>query len=181
METNQTSITGPKIAPTRDDEEPDDDGQAQRDDEVLEPRRRDREALHRAEHRDGRGDDAVAVEERRPEEPEHEQELAPPPCLLPADEREQGEDAALAAVVGPHHEGEVLHDHDAHERPEHQRQHAEDVLGGGRHAVGPGEALLERVQRARADVAVDHPERAEGEPRQSGAARRAVAAGVDDP
>ena len=70
-------------------------------------------------------------------------------------EREEREDAALAAVVGPHDEGQVL-DRDHHrERPEDERQDAEEVLVRRRDAVLAIDALAERVERARSDVAED--------------------------
>ena len=58
------------------------------------------ETLDRAEHRDGRRDHAVAVEQRRAEEAEDDRagtggSAAPLPW--PRDERHQREDAALAA------------------------------------------------------------------------------------
>ena len=87
-----------------------------RHDVVLERGRRDVETLHRAEHRDGRRDDAVAVEQRRAEQPERDQQRAPAPLasamLALQHEREQREDAALAAVVGAQDEDEVLDDDD---------------------------------------------------------------------
>ena len=82
--------------------------------------------------------------------------------LLPH-QRHEREDPALAAVVGAHDEREVLERDDEGQRPEHEREHAEDVLVRGRHAVRPGEALLQRVERARPDVAVDDAERPQGQ------------------
>ena len=77
--TNQTSVTGPKTAPTCavprrctrksavriDDRE--------RHDQRLERGRRELEPFDRAEHRDRRRDHAVAVEQRRAEEPDGDQ------------------------------------------------------------------------------------------------------------
>ncbi len=72
-------------------------------------------------------------------------------------EREEREDPALASVVGPHDEREVLDRHDHRERPEDERQDAEQILLGRRDAVLRVDALLDRVERARPDVAEDHP------------------------
>jgi hypothetical protein len=63
-------------------------------------------------------------------------------------------------------EREVLDHHDQRQRPEDQRQDAEDVGLGDRDGVRPVHALLERVERRRADVAVDDAERAERQLRQ---------------
>ena len=53
-------------------------------------------------------------------------------------QREQRQDAALAAVVGAQDERDVLEgDHEV-QRPEHERQHAEHVLARGREPVVPG-------------------------------------------
>ena len=83
-------------------------------------------------------------------------------CRASAHQRQQREDAALAVVVGPHDEDQVLDRDDDDQRPEDQRQHAEDV---GRAStamrVRAVEALAQRVQRAGADVAVDDAERRE--------------------
>ena len=68
---------------------------------------------------------------------------------------------------------EVLDGDDEGQRPEDEREHAEHVrAASGATPCGPGEALLQRVERARADVAVDDAERAERELRQRAPGRR---------
>ena len=138
-------------------------GQRDRDDEPIQARRGDLEALDRRQHGDRRGDHAVAVEQRGPEHAQRDQcPLAPggahPRAL---DERDQRHDPAFAAIVGAHDEHHVLDAHDDRDRPEDQRQHAVDAARIGREAVLLAERLLHGVQRARADVAEDHAERAE--------------------
>ena len=81
-------------------------------------------------------------------------------------QRGEGEDAALAVVVGAHHEHQVLDRDDDDQRPEHDRGHAVGV-GLRDLEVGVLERLPERVQRARADVAVHDPQRAERERQQA--------------
>ena len=88
-------------------------------------------------------------------------------------EREEREDAALAAVVRPHDERQVLHRDDHRERPEDERQDAEEVGLRRRDAVLRIDALLDRVERARSDVAEDD---SSGQERELGHAR--VNAGV---
>src|SRR5581483_9598568 len=80
-----------------------------------------------------------------------------------AHERHQREDASLSAVVGAHDEDEILERDDDRQRPEDQREDADDVLASRRYAMVWIEALTQRVQRARADVAVDHSQRRERE------------------
>jgi hypothetical protein len=87
-------------------------------------------------------------------------------------EAQQRHDAALAVVVGPHDEQHVLRrDHD-HQRPKHQGKQAKHNLGGV--ATAGSKALAQRVDRARADVAVDDTERTDDE----GAANRIICRGI---
>ena len=81
-------------------------------------------------------------------------------------EGEERENAAFALVVGPHDEGEVLDGDDGDERPEDEREHAQDVGVRGRDAVLALDALFDGVERARADVAEDDAERADDERRE---------------
>ena len=97
----------------------------------LERGRRDLEALDGAEHRDRRRDQAVAVEQGRAEHAERDDR--PPACpvgspLRGITQRGEGEDAALAVVVGAHHEQQVLDRDDDDQRPEHDRR---DAVGVG--------------------------------------------------
>ena len=67
--------------------------------------RGDLEALDRRQHRDRRRDHAVAVEQRGAEQAEqHERPMCARPDLAAVEQRQQGQDAALAVVVGPHDE-----------------------------------------------------------------------------
>ena len=87
-------------------------------------------ALHGGEHRDGRGDDAVAVEQRCAEQPKDQQHhrLARRIArVFGSDQGREGEDAALPVVVGLQDERQVLEGHHQQHRPEHQREHADDV------------------------------------------------------
>jgi hypothetical protein len=69
-------------------------------------------------------------------------------------QRQHGDQAAFAVVVGTQDQHHVLERRPRRQRPEHQRQDAQDVVGRQRHAA-VGEHLLQRIQRAGADVAVD--------------------------
>jgi hypothetical protein len=133
---------------------------------VREQRRRHLQALDRGQHRDRRRDQAVAVEQRGAEQAEqdHRLPLAAANPLIGEDAGHQRHDAALALVVGAQDQRHVLErDHDD-QRPEHQREDAQHVLRRDRHrVVGVAEDFLEGVQRAGADVAIDHAERGQGE------------------
>ncbi len=145
--------------PALDEEQRHDDRDRDRQHVMLEGRRDELDALHRRQHRDRRGDDGVAVEQGRTEQPQHEHDARAAERL--AGQRHEGEDAALAAVVHAQQEDDVLHGHDDQERPEDQRGGAEHLLGE-QDAVGARrrQGLAEGVERARADVAVDHADRA---------------------
>ncbi len=69
-----------------------------------------------------------------------------------------GEDAALATVVGPHHQREVLDGDDDDQRPEGERRHTQGV-GLDDRQVLVLERLAEGVQRTRADISEHHAER----------------------
>ena len=140
-----------------DEEEDDEDDDDDRLDVGLERGRDDLEPLDGREDRDGRRDDAVAVEERRPEEAEGDEDdvARGARSRRRAEERHEGEDAALPPVVGPEDDAEVLDRDRQDERPEDEGEDAEDVRGRRRNRVVPGEALAKGVEGARPDVAED--------------------------
>ena len=145
------------------EEEADDHGHRDRQHVGLE-RRRDRlQPFHRAEHRDRRRDDAVAVEERGAEHAGEQQQRMQPRRSSGSlrGQRREGHDAALAAVVGTQDQDDVLERHDDHQGPEDRRDGADHVRGVENDRVDGVEDLLHRVQRAGADVAVHDAERAE--------------------
>ena len=148
-----------------------------RDHVVFGGRRNELQPLDRGEHRDGRRDHAVAVEQRRGADAEHGH--APTQPRLRDGERthqrEQRQRAALAAVIRTHHDRDVLDRDQQHHGPEHQRQHTHHALGIDHQRMVPAEGLLDGIQRAGTDVAIDDPDRAEDElagaavpPRRSG-------------
>ena len=97
-----------------------------------EERRGHLETLDRTQHGDRRSDDAVTVEESRPEETCHDQDDA----LLGRGLRRRGyqgrkgDDTPLAVVGRSHHEDEVLDGDDDDQGPEDQRQDTEYVGWG---------------------------------------------------
>ena len=145
-----------------DGEDPDQDHHGNGHDVRVEQRRRDLQPLDCAEDGNGRRDDAVAVQEARPENPQEDQRR-PPEALARGQQRGQREDAAFALIVGAHHDGDVLDRDHQQQRIDDQRQHTQHVLLRGRDGVRSEEALAQRVQRTGADVAVDDADRCQGE------------------
>ncbi len=157
-------------------EEPDKDRYRQRHDGWRERCRRDAEAFDGAEHRDCRGDDAVAIEQGCPEDHETRDDTNASRArfFTRRHEGQEGQDSPFAAVVGAHDERQVLHRDDHHQRPKDERQNAHQVRLGRGDPVARIDALLDGVERARADVAEDHARR-----HQSELAQARVPAGVD--
>ncbi len=89
---------------------PDQDRERERQDENVECRRYEFEAFHGRKHRYRRGDDTVAIEQRRSHDSEQDQNLDPRPVgyALGRDKRQQGQDAALAIVIGAQDEDDYL-------------------------------------------------------------------------
>ena len=138
--------------------------QRHRDDVALQARCGDPQALDGREHRDGRGDDAVAVEQRSAEDADDHQRGAQP-GLVPhrrGGQRQHGDQPALAAVVGPQHQHHVLQRDDGGEGPENDGQHPIHVVVREGHMAGT-EDFLDGVQHAGADIAIDHADGAQGE------------------
>jgi hypothetical protein len=126
----------------------------------------DLEPLHGAEHGDGRGDDAVTVEEGRPEEPESDEET---PARLLEEQGNQGEDPAFSLVVQTHDDQHVLDADNEDERPDDEGQHAVHAGWVAGQADLFAEAGPEGVERARADVPEDHAEGSQGQDAQASA------------
>jgi hypothetical protein len=83
------------------------------------------------------------------------------------DEREEREGASLALVVGAKDQEDVLEGDREGQNPENEAGCANSVLRGVGNRVRPKEDLRDRVQRARADVAVDDPEGGQAECREA--------------
>jgi hypothetical protein len=125
------------------------------------------ETLHGAQHGNGRCDDAIAKQQRGTEQAEQHDHRASFQGFAHAmrGQRHEREHAALAFVVRPQDEDEILHADEQNQRPQHQRDDAEDVLmrrGDVMRAVR-AEALLQRVDRRGADVPKHHAERRDDE------------------
>ena len=123
------------------------------------------EALHRRKHRDRRGDDAVAIEQRRADDAEEDQNRNSG-AVGYAFRRHQGQqrqDAAFAIVIGAQDEDDVFERDHHHQRPEDQRDDPEDVGGDRRGMAGGIQGDGKGVERARADIAEHDAKRGERE------------------
>ena len=142
-----------------------------RHDVRFEQRRRDGQTFDRTEHRDGWRNHAVAIQQCGADdakEDEHRARTAP--SVAGRDQRGQREDAALALVVGAHHDHDVLDRDHQHEGVDDERQDAKDVLVRRRHGVRAEEALAHRVEGTGADVAVDDAKRRDGQGKETASA-----------
>ena len=107
--------------------------------------------------RDRRSDRAVAVEQRRADQADDQQLRAPGARLGVArvQQRQQGDDAAFAAVVRTQDQQRVFDRNDQDQRPQDQRHHPEDGVRRDGVAVGGGPGgFFQRVEGAGADIAV---------------------------
>ena len=139
--------------------------------EGREARLDDRQALDRRQHRDRRRDHAVAEEQRGRQHAEHHQPVGPAPAAGAAlDQREQRQAAALALIVRAQDQQDIFERDDHDQRPEDQAEHAEDVQRIDGQRVMADEDFLHRVERARADIAIDDADRAHRERDQPGLA-----------
>ena len=145
------------------DEQADQDGDRQRQHVGFEGIGGDIQALDRAQHGDGGGDDAVAVDQRGAKQAGRDQQAAAMQQAGLAgrpEQRHQRQNAALALVVGTHHHQAVLDGDGDDQRPDDQRQAAERHLRADL-AAGIADHGLEGVERAGAEIAVDDAQRAQ--------------------
>ena len=180
MPTNQTIMTGPNSAPTRPVPRRWTENRPIRIATVIgitsgrSAGVDHLETLDRGEHRDRGREHAVAVEQRRAEQPEQRQPGGVARRVARHRERHQRQDAALAAVVRAQHEARYLTEITSTSDQSTSDRMPSTFAGRDRHPVLAVEALAQRVERARADVAVDDAERTEREHEQAPAARRVV-------
>jgi hypothetical protein len=142
------------------DEQHDQQRQGQRDHERFELGGLDLESFDRAQHRDRRGQHAIAVEQRGAEQPGPENPAVGASQRRPQRQHHQRQDAALAAVVGAHQHDHVLDRDDQGQRPGDQRQDAVNPRHRDHRSL---KALLDGVERRRADIAINHAERGDRE------------------
>ena len=110
-----------------DGEQADQDDDGERHHGGRQGRRVDLQALEGAQHGDRRRDGAVAVEQRGADQADDQQPGAPGAGLGVAgrQQRQQGDDAAFAVVVGAQDEQRVLDRDDQDQRPQDERDDAQ--------------------------------------------------------
>ena len=138
--------------------------QRERNHVLLEMGRNHLQPLHRGQHRDGRGNDAVAIKQRGAENAHRQQHLAQPGLVFHRlrGQRQHGNEPALAIVVGAQYQHHVFEGDDDREGPEENGQDAVDIVWRERH-VARAKHLLDRVQHAGADIAIDNTDGAQRE------------------
>ena len=153
--------------------------QGDRHDEDMKSGRGHLQAFDRTEHGHGRGDHAVAEEQRGAEDAEdaHHISRARAVAQRALGQRHQRHDAAFAIVVGAHDDGDVLQGHHQVQRPERQRQHAQHGVVVAVEPVVWRERLLQGVQRAGTDIAEHHADRTDDQRQSSSGGGVAMAAG----
>ena len=132
--------------------------QRQRQHIRMQRRRRHLQAFYRGQHRDRRCDHPVAVKQRRANDRQKGDDPRPPRIFFRCAQRQRHQRhlAAFAAVIRTQQQQHIFQRHHQHQRPEHHRQHTQHVVVIHRHRVAAGEHFLHGVERAGADVAVDH-------------------------
>gem|GEM_PF-5908997 len=128
---------------------------------VVDTVERQAHALYRRQHRHRRGDHAVTIEQRSADQATDHHQCAQPRVgrRSPPRQRSQGHGAALALVVGAQDEHHVLERHHPQQRPEDQRQDPQYAVMVDRHPITTGKDFLQGIQRAGADIAINHPDR----------------------
>ena len=107
-----------------------------------------------------RRDHRVARKQRGPGDAEQKGDRRPLPKRA-LRQRLEGQDAAFALVVGLHQEQHIFRGDDDQQRPDDERDDADDLGRPQRGALELTERGLQRVERARADVAENDADRAE--------------------
>ena len=148
------------------DEQPDQNPQRHRQ-HIGRQRRHDQpQTLDRRQHRNRRRDGGVPGKKCRPRQRQQQDRDRPLASRQPH-QRVQRQNAALTPVVGAQKEEHILDRHDQDQRPDQQRQDAQHLRRRrSRRASGP-QRLAKGIDRRRADIAIDHPDRAQGQDRDA--------------
>ena len=125
--------------------------------------RRDLQPLNSRKHGNRRRHHAITVEHRRAKNADDHDQLHLPRFVLRVLQRQgnQGHDAALAPVVGAHDEHYVFDRNDNDQRPKEEREAAKNIGLSDRNRVIAGKDLFHRIERAGADVAINHAKRSQ--------------------
>ena len=149
-------------------EQTDEDDECDPQDPVLQLRCGDLETFDRRQHGDRRGERTIGIQQRRPENAQHDHDPARrQPAGDPAavHERHECQHPAFTFVIGSNDHHVILDRDDQDQGPKDEREHPKHVPAGDRNTVWSMERLAHRIEGARPDVAIDD---AEGEERQTG-------------
>ena len=118
------------------------------------------EPFNGRKHGNGRSNDPVTVQEGGARGTQHSEHCPSFPIFFQRSLQagKERKDTAFAFVVGLHDENNILQTNHKHQRPEDQRKDAENIDWRGRDAMAAGKALLDGVQRAGADIAINNPQ-----------------------
>ncbi len=136
------------------------------------------QSFERGEHGNRRRDHRVAREEGRAGDAEQKRNrrLLPEGALR---QRFEGQDAAFALVVGLHQEQDIFRGDDNQQRPDNERDDADDFRGA-EGAFELTQRRLQRVKGARADIAENDADRAKREnPEAPGRMRQVALAAIN--
>ena len=145
------------------------DQHRERDDIGIERGGDELDAFDRRQHRQRRCDDGIAVEQRAADDAEQDDAARPSAGRGALRQRHQCERAALAVVIGPQQDHHIFQrDHDD-QRPQDQRDDAKHRMRGRLAARAcRSDGLAQRIERAGADVAIDHADAADHERGKTG-------------
>ena len=157
--------------------QPDQDDDRQRRHHLGKSGARKLESFHRREHRNRRRDHRIAEKHRGADDTDDEDKRRAP-AERPRRQRRERERTALPVIVGAQQDEHVFHRHHDDQRPDDERQHAEND-GAVDEVVGACgyRGFAKGVERAGADVAIDDADAAESERDQAGRGDRARAMG----
>jgi hypothetical protein len=142
------------------DEEYDQNHQSQRQHIPIQVRGNDVQPLQRRQDRDGGGESAVSLHQRRAKQAhKYDEAVAPMPS---AQKRHQRKNAAFAFIVHTKGKADIFHRGDDDQRPNDQRQSANNRLRSGMRTCG-FEHDLQRVEGARPDIAIHHAKRGQAQ------------------
>ncbi len=175
---NHSVITGPKNAGDAGGavrlhgKQEDEDQHRERHHVAFQLRRRHFQAFDRRQHRDGRRQQRIAIEQSRGDHAEQKHhELRARRAESPLGKGHQGQCAAFALIVGAEQNEHIFRGDDEDQGPQDKRQHPEHGPARQVALVTAGclQGDTEGVERARADVAIDDAhaakrERPEGSP-----------------
>ena len=118
------------------------------------------QAFERGKDGNRRSDDRVAGKQGRPGDAEQKHDRGPSPEGV-LRERHQRQGAAFALVVGLHQEQHIFPGDDEQQRPDDERDDADDLRGPSAPSCKLTERRLQGIERARADIAEHNADRAE--------------------